>query len=81
MTLGRRYELLMAVAARNIPEPRRRELIEMAMRWMESDACAVESHEELFYLWGAMTGVQMVAYMETMQEHIAGQILEKSFSK
>lgn len=81
MTLGRRYELLMANAAHNIPECRRRELIEIALQWMESDACSVETVEEMFYLWGAMTGIQMKAYEQTIQTQIGGEILKKEFSK
>jgi hypothetical protein len=67
MSIGRRYELLMAVASRNIPEARRTELLELATRWMESDACGVRSHEELFYMWGTMTGIQIGNYSEDLQ--------------
>ena len=77
MTLGTRYELLMCNAARNIPEARRKELLELATRWMESDACGVKSHEELFYLWGAMAGMQIANYSEDLQAKWGAEILAK----
>jgi hypothetical protein len=67
MTIGRRYELLMSVASRNIPEERRKYLLDLASKWMMSDACPVTSHEELFYMWGALTGIQIKNYSEELQ--------------
>lgn len=77
MTIGRRYELLMSVASRNIPEARRKELLELATSWMESDACTVRSHEELFYMWGAMAGIQMANYCEDLQAQWGAEFLEQ----
>lgn len=77
MSIGRRYELLMCVASRNIPKARREELLELATRWMESDACGVRSHEELFYMWGAMAGMQLVNYSEDLQARWGAEIIEK----
>jgi hypothetical protein len=77
MTLGHRYELLMCLAARNIPEERRKELLDLASRWMQSDACGVHSHEELFYMWGAMAGIQIANYSEDLQAKWGAEILEK----
>jgi hypothetical protein len=76
MSIGRRYELLMANAARNISEPRRKELLEAAARWMESPGCPAKTHEELFYMWGAMAGIELVNYSKEVQAQIGGEILE-----
>jgi hypothetical protein len=67
MTIGRRYELLMAVASRNIPAERRKELLDIAQEWRDADAHRIISHEELFYLFGAMIGFQMKLYCEALQ--------------
>ena len=77
MTLGTRYELLMCMAARNIPERRRKELLELASKWMESGACGVKSHEELFYMWGAMAGIQIANYSEDLQAKWGEEVLAK----
>jgi hypothetical protein len=76
MSIGRRYELLMANAARNISEPRRKELLEAAARWMESPGCPAKTHEELFYMWGAMAGIQIGNYCEDLQAQWGAEILE-----
>jgi hypothetical protein len=68
MSIGRRYELLLALAARNIPSARREELLELVTRWIESDACGVISHEELFYMLGGMAGIQMGNYSEDLAD-------------
>jgi hypothetical protein len=67
MTIGRRYELLMSIASRNIPEARRKELLDLAQRWRDSQAERIVSHEELFYLFGAMTGLHMQLYCAALQ--------------
>jgi hypothetical protein len=81
MTIGRRYELLMANAAHNIPDAQRKALLEAATRWMESPACPARGHEELFYLWGAMTGIQMANYCEELQTQWGGQMIEEALKK
>jgi len=77
MTIGRRYELLMCVAARNIPEKRRKELLDLAQAWLASQECTVRNHEELFYMWGAMAGMQIANYSEDLQARWGAEILEK----
>jgi hypothetical protein len=76
VTIGRRYELLMAVAARNISEARRNELLELASKWMRSDACGVKSHEELFYMWGALAGIQLRNYTEDLQAKWGAEVMD-----
>lgn len=76
MTIGRRYELLMSVASRNIPEARRKELLDLATRWMESDGCGVKSHEELFYMWGALAGIQIKNYSEDLQAKWGAEMMK-----
>jgi len=81
MNIGRRFELLMAMASRNIPPARRAELLERGMRWRESQDCAARSNEELFYLWGAMAGMQMQSYCEDLQTRWGGEILKEALKE
>lgn len=78
MTLGRRYELLTAHAARNISDERRRELLDMFQEWMDSSRCEVSGHEELFYMLAAMAGIEMGNYMEEIQAKVGAEIIEKA---
>jgi hypothetical protein len=81
MTIGRRFELLMCNAAHNIAEPRRKELLELAICWMESEQCGVRSAEELFYMFGAMTGIFMEGYSEEIQAQIGAEIIERDLAE
>jgi len=81
MNIGRRFELLMATASRNIPPARRAELLDSAMRWRGSPDCPASSSEELFYMWGAMTGLQMQSYCEDLQSRWGGEILKEALKK
>jgi len=81
MNIGRRFELLMAWASRNIPLARRAELLESAMKWSESKDCAAKSNEELFYIWGAMTGNQMGNYCRDLQAKWGGEILKEALKE
>jgi hypothetical protein len=76
MTIGRHYELLLSVVSRKISEARRKELLELASRWMESDACPACTPEEMFYLWAAMTGVQIKAYSEHLQSVWGAEVMD-----
>jgi hypothetical protein len=67
MSIGRRYELLLACAAHTIPEARRNELLDRLKRWMDQE-CGDVNHEELFYVLGAMAGIQMINYCEQLQK-------------
>ena len=77
MSIGRRYELLMAVASRSIPKPRREELMVRMLEWLQGpmkDATV----EELFYVLGAEVAIGMGRYTEVVQAQIGTRILEES---
>ena len=67
MTVGRRFELLMACCSRTIPEARRNALLERLKDWRDAECCDLND-EELFYMLGAMAGVQMIRYCEHLQK-------------
>lgn len=81
MTLGRRYELLMANAAHNISAARRCELLDMCQEFLSSSECKATGHEELFYMLAGMAGIEMGNYMEEIQAKVGAEIIEKELSK
>jgi hypothetical protein len=66
MSIGRRYELLLACAAHTIPEARRNELLDRLSAWLDSQSGINE--EERFYMLAAMAGIQMINYCEQLQK-------------
>jgi hypothetical protein len=73
MTIGRRYELLMAVASRNIPESRRKWLLESASLSIDTAVVGL-SKEEYFWLFGSM----MILAMKPYSDHV-GEIVKEMY--
>jgi hypothetical protein len=67
MTIGRRYELLMAVAARGIPEARRKELLDAVSIELECTFYDL-SIEERFWVFGSMMLLAMKPYSDQVGE-------------
>lgn len=66
LTIGRRFELLSACAAREIPEARRTEIVERCTRWLDTQRGL--SDEERFYMFAYMAITCMVNYCEQLQK-------------
>jgi hypothetical protein len=81
VTLGRRFELLTAHAARNIAAQRRTELLDSVQDWLESDDCPAESIEEMFYALAGVAAICMSEYCEEVQARIGGEILEREMKQ
>lgn len=77
MTIGRRFELLTAHAAHEIPRHRRQELLEEVSNWLESEECTARGAEELFYMMAAAAAIRMSVYCEEMQTRMGGEFLER----
>lgn len=81
MTIGRRFELLTAHAAHEIPRHRRQELLEEAQNWIASEECTARDVEELFYLLAAAATIHMSAYCQEIQTQIGGELLEREMKR
>lgn len=81
MTIGRRFELLTAHAAHEIPRHRRQELLEEVSNWLESEECTARGTEELFYMMAAAAAIRMSVYCEEMQTRMGGEILEREMKR
>jgi hypothetical protein len=81
MTLGRRFELLTANAAHEIPSQRRQELLEEVANWLESPDCTARDAQELFFMLAAGTAIHMGAYAEQVQANIGAEIIEREMKE
>lgn len=75
MTIGRRFELLSAHAAHEIPRHRRQQLLEEISNLIDSDDCSAKGAEEIFYMLAAGTAIYLSAYAKKVQADMGTQIL------
>jgi hypothetical protein len=76
--LGRRLELLVKMAAENIPPDRRKELISIVEEAIAPIATKGVNVEELFYAVMANAHITSLVYVEQMQAKMGLEILEEN---